>query len=65
MMKNNKTNKDKALYLDIVKRSFWCKIGIHKLKYIEKYNHTAKVKCSRKGCNAEFIEGMPGELYRC
>jgi hypothetical protein len=49
----------------LVRRSFWCKIGIHKLKYAEKYLHTSMVKCTRKKCNAEFIEGEPGRLYRC
>jgi len=60
-----KTREEKALHIGGVKRSFWCKIGIHKLKYAEKYLHTAKVKCTRKNCNAEFIEGEPGRLYRC
>jgi len=55
----------KALHIGGVRRSFWCKIGIHKLKYAAKYLHTAKVKCTRENCNAEFIEGEPGRLYRC
>ena len=46
----------KLFVIPSVKRSFWCKIGIHKLKYAEKYLHTAKVKCARENCNAEFIE---------
>ena len=46
------------LNIPIIRRSFWCKIGIHKLKYIEIYGYTAKVKCCRENCNAEFIEGF-------
>jgi len=48
----------------VVRRSFWCKIGFHKLRYTSKYNHTSKLRCVRNDCNAEFIEGMSGELYR-
>ena len=54
---NNKISAD-------VRRSFLCRIGLHKLKYVTRYLHTSKVKCSRKNCKVEFIEGEPGRLYR-
>jgi len=65
MNTDKQTEKNGNLHIFSVRRSFWCKIGIHKLKYAEKYQHTARVKCARKNCNAEFIEGEPGILYRC
>lgn len=52
-------------YSASVRRSFWCRIGFHKLKYVNRFLHTSKVKCIRKNCKAEFIEGQIGELYRC
>jgi len=39
-----------------------CKIGLHKLRYVEKYRDTALVRCSK--CGVEYIEGMPGELSK-
>lgn len=52
------------LNLDCVKRSFWCKIGFHKLKYTKRFAHTSRLKCVRKNCEAEFIEGCMGDLYK-
>ena len=49
--------------LPCVRRSFWCKLGFHSLKYVKQYRVTSKVKCSK--CGQEYIEGMPGELFRC
>jgi hypothetical protein len=46
-----------------VRRSFWCKLGFHSLKYTNRYRVTSKVKCSK--CGQEYIEGMAGELVRC
>ena len=43
-------------------RKFWCRLGLHKLKYIEKYLHTSVLRCQR--CNKRFLEGYPGELYK-
>ena len=48
-----------------IRRSLWCILGLHKLRYFYKYLHTSKVKCTRKNCKAEFIEGETGSLYRC
>jgi hypothetical protein len=44
-----------------VRRSFWCKIGFHKLVYVKQYLHTSKVECLK--CGAKFIDG-DGELFR-
>lgn len=46
-----------------VRRSFWCKLGFHSLKYTKQYRVTSKVKCSK--CGQEYIEGLAGELVRC
>lgn len=43
-------------------KRFWCKIGFHKLEYVSIYLHTSILKC--KYCGAEFLEGLPGELYK-
>jgi len=56
-------NENPILRIGAVRRSFWCKIGFHSLKYVKQYRVTSKVKCSK--CGQEYIEGMPGELVRC
>ena len=45
-----------------VRRSFWCAIGFHKLRYIKKYCYTANIQCER--CGKKWIEGYPGLLFR-
>jgi len=51
-----------TIYQMKIKRNFWCSVRIHKLYYINKYCHTAVVKCVR--CKKRWIEGYPGELCR-
>ena len=65
MNTDSKNTETEQCTIPSVRRSFWCRIGLHKLRYFDKYLHTAKVKCTRKNCKAEFIEGEVGRLYRC
>lgn len=46
------------------KRHVLCIIGFHKLVYVTRYRITSKLKCNREGCNAEYLDGGAGELYR-
>lgn len=63
MEETSKNNETAQLGTAAVRRSFWCKLGFHSLKYVKQYRVTSKVKCSK--CGREYIEGMSGELVRC
>ena len=65
MNTDSKENETKQCTIPSVRRSLWCMIGLHKLRYFDRYLHTSKVKCTRENCKAEFIEGELGRLYRC
>lgn len=46
----------KTYHEKVVKKSFWCKIGFHKLVVVKTYLRCSDVECIRPGCNFKGIE---------